>query len=195
MTEPIFPPEWRGRQRVMLIDPPWKYVTWSEKGAGRSASRHYEVMTPEEIAAMPVGMLAAPDCMLLLWATWPLLPEAMMVIGAWGFAYKTCAFVFAKTNKGGDIREVEGQHMGNGHYTRANTEPCLLATRGGKLRREDGKDVRQLIVGPLREHSRKPDDLHPRIERLCDGPYCELFARTRRAGWNVWGKEIDRFAA
>ena len=195
MTDPIFPPEWHGRQRVILVDPPWKFRVRSPKGEDRSASNHYEVMTPEEIAAMPVGTLAAKNCALLLWATWPFLPEALMVIGTWGFAYKTCGFVFAKTNKNGDIRDEKGQHMGNGFYTRANTEPCLLATRGGKLRCEDGKDVRQLIVEDVREHSRKPDDLHPRIERLFDGPYCELFAREPRPGWNVWGNETDRFAA
>lgn len=78
-----------------------------------------------------------------------------------------------------------------GYWTRANTEPCLLATRGRPKRLN--ADVRQGIIAPRREHSRKPDDIHARIERLVPGPYLELFARTQRPGWTVWGNQTDKF--
>jgi N6-adenosine-specific RNA methylase IME4 len=80
-----------------------------------------------------------------------------------------------------------------GYWTRANSEPCLLATRG-KPKRVNA-DVRQGIVEPRREHSRKPDCVPGRIERLVDGPYLELFARTQRQGWTVWGNQTDKFEA
>jgi N6-adenosine-specific RNA methylase IME4 len=79
-----------------------------------------------------------------------------------------------------------------GYWTRANTEPCLLATRGRPKRLN--ADVRQAIIEPRREHSRKPDGIHKRIERLVAGPYLELFARQQRPGWDVWGNEVDKFA-
>jgi N6-adenosine-specific RNA methylase IME4 len=83
--------------------------------------------------------------------------------------------------------------MGLGYWTRANTEPCLLATRGKPKRLN--ADVRQLIIEPRREHSRKPDCVHSRIERLVAGPYLELFARAPRKGWDVWGNETAKFEA
>ena len=82
--------------------------------------------------------------------------------------------------------------MGMGYWTRANTEPCLLATRGKPKRLN--ADVRQAIITPRRQHSRKPDGVYGRIERLVAGPYLELFARTRRFGWDAWGNEVDKFA-
>jgi N6-adenosine-specific RNA methylase IME4 len=81
--------------------------------------------------------------------------------------------------------------MGMGYWTRANTEPCLLATRGKPKRLN--ADVRQAIIEPGREHSRKPDCVHERIERLVAGPYLELFARQERRGWTVWGNDTRRF--
>ena len=82
-------------------------------------------------------------------------------------------------------------YMGLGYWTRANTEPCLLATRGNPKR--INADVRQAIIEPRREHSRKPPGVHARIERLVAGPYLELFARARQTGWDAWGNEIDKF--
>jgi N6-adenosine-specific RNA methylase IME4 len=81
--------------------------------------------------------------------------------------------------------------VGMGYWTRANSEACLLATRGKPKRLN--ADVRQGIIAPRREHSRKPDGIHARIERLVAGPYCELFARERRPGWDAWGNEVDKF--
>lgn len=100
--------------------------------------------------------------------------------------YKTCAFSWLKTSLE-DGRPI----IGTGYWTRANTEVCLLATRGRPARLH--ADVHQAIVSPRREHSRKPDQIHDRIERLVGGPYCELFARQSRKGWKCWGNQIDKF--
>lgn len=189
-----FAEEMRGRYGAILADPPWLYEVWSAKGTGRSAEQHYPVMPLPAIADMEVGELAAPDCVLFCWATWPCLKQALLVIERWGFEYKTCAFDWTKAdNRQPHFFEEElAPQVGLGHWTRSNTEPCLLAVRGKPKRLH--ADVRQAIVSPRREHSRKPDGIHTRIERLVAGPYLELFARQRRPGWDVWGSETDRFA-
>jgi N6-adenosine-specific RNA methylase IME4 len=131
--------------------------------------------------------LAAEDCCLFLWGTRPMLPEALEVIAAWGFTYKTEAFTWIKVNR----EKPRKPRMGLGYWTRANTEPCLLATRGTPKRLH--KDVGQVIAEPIREHSRKPDCVHERIERLVPGPYLELFARQSWPGWTMWGNEAGKF--
>jgi N6-adenosine-specific RNA methylase IME4 len=150
-------------------------------------------MTLDEVTALPVGDLAAADCCLFLWASWPMLPEAMAVISAWGFEYKTCAFDWMKAHAGQIelFRDDTDALMGMGYWTRANSEPCLLATRGKPKRLN--ADVRMGIIEPRREHSRKPDCVHGRIERLVAGPYVELFARSSRIGWHTWGNETTKF--
>jgi N6-adenosine-specific RNA methylase IME4 len=145
-------------------------------------------MTTEEIAALPVREMAADDCTLFLWATWPTMQSAMTVIEAWGFTYKTEAFSWVKVIR----EEPRRPRLGLGYWTRANTEPCLLATWGHPKRLH--KDVGQVIAAPIREHSRKPDETYERIERLVAGPYLELFGRQQREGWTVWGNETDKFA-
>ena len=165
----------------------WEFRTWSARGRGRSAERHYRSMlTLDEIKALPVSEIAAPDCVLFLWATWPCLFAALDVIAAWGFNYRTVGYVFIKQTKRGN-----GLAGGTGYWTRANSEPCLLATRGKPKRLH--ADVHQVIIEPRREHSRKPDCTRERIERLVAGPYLELFARIERPGWTAWGDELDKF--
>lgn len=185
---------------AILADPPWRYEVWSgetkvkRRGHGdASAAVHYETMSAEQLAALPVTDLAAADCVLFLWVTWPTLLQAIKLIETWDFTYKTCAFDWTKANASQVEMfndSMEGQ-MGMGYWTRANSEPCLLATRG-KPKRLHG-DVRQAIIAPRREHSRKPDGVHKRIERLVAGPYLELFARQQRPNWTVWGNQIDKF--
>jgi N6-adenosine-specific RNA methylase IME4 len=152
-------------------------------------------MKEPELSAFPVHEFAADDCVLFLWACWPILPWAIRTIDAWGFEYKTCAFVWAKAhaNQLEMFQDHIDPHMGLGYWTRANTEFCLLATRGSPKR--IASDVHQAIIEPRREHSRKPDCVHERIERLVAGPYLELFARARRPGWDCWGNEVDKFAS
>jgi N6-adenosine-specific RNA methylase IME4 len=119
---------------------------------------------------------------LFLWCVMPQLPEALAVIRAWGFEYKTCAFVYVKQNADGN-----GLFNGLGMWTRSSAELCLLATRGSPRRLN--ADVRQVILEPRREHSRKPDAVAERIERLVAGPYIELFSRQPRKGWDAWGNQ------
>lgn len=176
--------------RVIYADPPWTFATFSRKGKGRSAEAHYDCMSLADIKALPVADWAAEDCVLLLWATDPLLPAAFEVIRAWGFTYKTVGFYWAKLNKSAPPAPFteESFFTGLGFWTRANPEPCLLATRGHP--RRTAANVRKLIVSPRRQHSRKPDEAYERIEALCEGPYLEMFARgDRRPGWDVWPPE------
>ena len=177
--------------RVIYADPPWTFSTYSRKGKGRSAEAYYDCMSLDGIKALPVAEWAANDCVLLLWTTDPLLPTAFDVIRAWGFTYKTIGFYWAKLNKSADPTSYSDLSFfaGLGFWTRANPEICLLATRGHPRRRR--ADVRKLIVSPRREHSRKPDEAYGRIERLCEGPYLEMFARSTRPGWDGWGAESE----
>jgi N6-adenosine-specific RNA methylase IME4 len=149
----------------------------------RTAESFYPTMTAADLHALRpcIDEWAARDCALFLWATPPALPEAMELVGAWGFNYTTFGFAWIKTTKAGKPK------IGMGWHTRANAEVCLLAKRGKPAVR--ARDVRQVIEAPPREHSRKPDEQYARIERLYDGPYLELFARHRRDGWDVWGDE------
>jgi len=171
------------RAGAILADPPWHFVARSERGEGRSANVHYRTNAIEEIKALPVAQLAAPDAVLFMWMVDWCPKDALDVIEAWGFAHKTTAFTWTKQNEGG-----EGWHLGQGYWTRANPEDCWLATRGSPKRLY--ADVRQLVVAPVMEHSRKPDEIHARIERLVDGPYLELYARRERDGWQTWGNEL-----
>ena len=173
------------RYSVIYCDPPWQYKVWSKKGQGRSAENHYPTMALEDICALPVGSIAAKDCALFLWVTIPNLLQAFDVIKAWGFHYKTVAFVWVKTN-----RKSGTLFWGLGHWTRANAELCLLATRG-KPRRVS-KAVHQIILSPIGRHSQKPEEARRRIEQLMgDVPRIELFARETPAGWDVWGNEVE----
>jgi N6-adenosine-specific RNA methylase IME4 len=185
---------------VIYADPPWKFGTYSDKGLGRSAEAWYDCMSLDDIKAMNVAELAAPDCVLLMWVTDPFLRLSFDVIDAWGFTYKTVGFYWAKRTReltledapGTDLKQakiIESWPIGTGYWTRANPEQCLLATRGHPKRLDNG--VPKLIVAPRREHSRKPDEAYERIERLCTGPYMELFARQRRPGWDCLGLEAD----
>ena len=176
---------------TIYCDPPWSFLTYSKKGKGRSAEAHYDCMTLDDIRNYPVQQYCEKHCVLLLWVTDPMLPHAMSVISAWGFTYKTVAFFWAKTKQ----YAVEPYTMtdfpiGTGYWTRANPEMCLLATRGYPKRRF--ADVRKLVISPRREHSRKPDEIYKRIERLCPGPYLELFARVQQEGWDAVGLDLEK---
>jgi N6-adenosine-specific RNA methylase IME4 len=117
------------------------------------------------------------------------LPHALELIQAWGFEYKTVAFYWVKLNSA--AKHDADYFTGLGYWTRANPEQCLLATRGKPSRQ--AKDVKRLIVAKRREHSRKPDCVRERIERLVAGPYLELFARETKSGWDCWGDQVALF--
>lgn len=142
-------------------------------------------MTLKEICTLPVEAIAAPDSVLFLWATFPQLREALQVIEAWGFTYKTVAFVWVKRNK-----KAPSWFYGMGFWTRSNAEICLLATKGQA--RPIAHNIHQIIDSPIREHSRKPDEARQKIIALMgDLPRIELFARQRAAGWDTWGNEVE----
>jgi N6-adenosine-specific RNA methylase IME4 len=180
---------------VIYADPPWTFSTYSRKGKGRSAEAYYDCMSLEEIKAVPVKQWAAKDCVLFLWTTDPLLEQALAVIRAWDFTYKTIGFHWAKLKRSAAHDQYTDQSFfsGLGFWTRANPELCLLATRGSPHRRK--ANVKKLVISPRREHSRKPDEVYERIEALCEGPYLELFARITRDGWHNRGGEVDAFAS
>ncbi len=142
-------------------------------------------MDIDEIKALPIGQLAATDCALFLWITFPCLYEALDVLDAWGFTYKTVAFVWVKQN-----RQSDGLFWGMGYWTRANAELCILATRGRPRRKSAG--VHQIILSHVEQHSKKPDEARDKIVALMgDLPRIELFARQKSPGWDVWGNEVD----
>jgi N6-adenosine-specific RNA methylase IME4 len=179
----------RGKYAAVYADPPWHFATWSE--AGRDRSPEYQTMGAAAIASLPVLELAADNCALFMWACWPTMKDAFDLITAWGFTYKTCAFTWMKADPYRLFADDKTPFAGMGYWTRANSEVCLLATRGKPKRLN--ADVRQGIIAPRREHSRKPDEIYGRIERLVPGPYVELFARSTRAGWNSWGNQVSKF--
>jgi N6-adenosine-specific RNA methylase IME4 len=170
-----------GKYRAILADPPWAFKTYSGKHTTphRCAEDHYRTMSLVDLKALPVSTWAAPDCALFMWAVGSHFDAAMELANAWGFKFKTDVFVW---NKG---------KIGMGYWSRKQTETCLLFTKGKPKRLCKG--VRQLITAPRREHSRKPDETYERIEALVLGPYLEMFARSHRIGWDVWGDQTDKF--
>lgn len=172
-----------GLYTVAVIDPPWTWSARSSKGEGRSP--RYPRMTIAEIAALPVSRILAPNAVVLLWVTDPLLPRALEVVRAWGLTFKTVGVYWTKRKPSG------AEHIGGGYYTRANPEQCWILTRGNGVARID-RSVRRWLVAPVRAHSEKPHEFYALIERLF-GPQrrVDVFARRRRPGWDALGDEID----
>jgi N6-adenosine-specific RNA methylase IME4 len=187
--------------KVIYADPPWNFATWSHRGQGKGASQHYGTMTLEDICSLPVSDLAMPDAALFLWVVQPMLPEAMQVLDAWGFKFRTVAFCWVKMPALWDTDQFSmcpriKPRLGLGYHTRSGMEQCWLAIRGkGYKRNEQG--IEQVLHAPIQEHSRKPDEIAERIVRLTgDVPRIELFARGRvKPGWSAWGDEVRREVA
>jgi len=174
----------RGSYGLILADPPWDFKTYSDKGHGKSAQNHYQCMSLDDIKALPVADLAAPDCCLFLWTTWPMLVQGIDVLTAWGFSYKTGGH-WRKTTKNGKLA------FGTGYRVRCASEPWLLGFRGNP---KNSISCRNALEGAVREHSRKPESVYEWCEQyLPDARRCELFSRQRREGWDVWGNEVDHF--
>ncbi len=167
------------KYNIIYADPPWQY--W--ESGNKNQSLHYTTMTIDDICDLPVKDIADDDCVLFLWVTYPILQEAFRVIEAWGFKYSTAAFVWVKKNKLKD-----SPFFGNGAWTRANSELCLLATKGNIMRLD--ASISQVVESPIEEHSRKPDIVRELITRLVgELPRVELFCRNPAEGWDVWGNE------
>lgn len=173
---------------VIYADPPWSYRQCGTGPKSRgNAAQHYNTMTTDDICALPVKNLAGGS-VCFMWATFPQIADALRVMEAWGFKYKTCAFVWIKKN-----RKSNTNFWGMGAYTRANAEICLLGVTPGFKPAAQIKNhaVHQVIESPVEEHSKKPEETRRRIvELLGDVPRIELFARQRSPGWDAWGNEI-----
>lgn len=190
--------------RCIVADPPWRFRTRSPKvrnpASSRHSDRHYPSMSIEEIATIPVWEFAHPQgCHLFLWTTAAHLVGALGVMQSWGFRYSTVCFTWAKLRRSFDplqlrvLPTLDGDfHVGLGLTTRRNCEFVLLGRRGSPKRTSN--KVRELIVSPVREHSRKPDEFYRRVEEYAVGPRLELFARQRREGWTTWGNQVDKFS-
>lgn len=167
--------------QIIYADPPWRY---DQKGLQGAAEKHYVTMSMEDICRLPIEQISAKDSILFLWATFPQLPAALQVISAWGYKYKTVAFLWLKKN-----RKADSWFFGLGFWTRGNAELCLLATRGHPKRKAN--NIHQFIISPIEAHSKKPDIVRDKIIELAgDVPRIELFARQETPGWDVWGNEV-----
>jgi N6-adenosine-specific RNA methylase IME4 len=189
----------RGHYAAICADPPWSFRSNSKAKPGRNAMRHYDCMTMEEIAALPVSELAAPDAALFLWITGPFLAIGahIPIMKAWGFKPTAMAFTWVKLKVGAADLFFLGQdlHFGQGFTTRKNAEFVILGKRGRSVRRHAG--VHEIILAPIREHSRKPPEFLKRVRCYVghDAPICELFARERVPGVDAWGNQTDKFSA
>ena len=179
------------KYQIIYADPPWSY---NDKSCNGNALDHYQTMKLKDICALPIKKLADKNCVLFLWATYPLLPEALEVIKSWGFEYKSIAFQWIKLNS-----KSGTPFYGLGRWTRGNTEPCFIAVKGKPNRKSN--DIFQLIHAPIGFHSSKPNIVRERIvELMGDLPRIELFARPNPQnrldgtntfdGWDVWGNEV-----
>jgi N6-adenosine-specific RNA methylase IME4 len=176
-------------------DPQWKFLTRSVAGEGRSANIHYKTEEVEKIKNLPVGELLADDGAFYMWMVDWCPEDALGLLAHYGLQHITTAFTWVKTNGEGALDPFAAStwHMGQGYWTRANPEVCWFATKlDAKVKpKRLYADVRQLIVAPVMEHSRKPDAWLDRIERLTPGDYLELQARRTRPGWISWGDELE----
>ena len=176
------------KYRIIYADPPWKYSSdpRSKRGIWGLAQNHYKSMTLKELKGLPIEGLADRNSICFMWATFPILPHCIEVLESWGFKYKTVAFVWVKQNKiGTDIKKY-----GLGWYTRSNCELVLIGRRGQFVR--NSTKVQQVVLSPIREHSKKPEEVRGRILELCgDLPRIELFARQKVEGWDCWGNEVE----
>ena len=172
------------KYNVILLDCPWRYL--DKAGAGeRGVDYKYSTMSMNDLRHMRVRALAAENCAMFMWATSPLLPDAIDLMRSYGFQYKTIAFTWIKTNK-----KSGTLFWGMGHSSRANGEFVLLGMKGKVPRVSAG--VHSVVMAPVGKHSAKPDLVRDRIVDLYgDVPRLELFARSRCEGWDQTGLELD----
>lgn len=171
------------KYNIIYADPPWSYKDKALAGQ-RGACCKYPVVNIKDLCECPVKQIAAQNAVLFMWVTMPKLNECFELIKAWGFSYKTCGFVWVKKNKKSD-----SLFWGMGSWTRANAEVCLLATKGKPKRQ--AANIHSVVMAPIEEHSKKPDEIRRRIVSLCgDLPRIELFARQHADGWDCWGNEV-----
>jgi N6-adenosine-specific RNA methylase IME4 len=178
-----------GRFGAILVDPPWRFTNRTGKvGPEHKRLHRYRTLSLEEIAAFPVENVALPKSHLYLWCPNALLLEALTVMQAWGFTYKT-TIVWYKVRKDGG---PDGR--GVGFYFRNVTELLLFGVKGNWRTLQPGRTQVNILISRKRDHSRKPEAVYDLIERCSSGPYLELFARHRVEGWTQWGDELETHA-
>lgn len=163
---------------VIYADPEWRFEPYNrDSGMDRAADNHYPTSGTEAICARPVEQIAAGDCVLFLWATVPMLPDAFDVIRAWGFEYKSHC-MWSK------------DRIGTGYWFRNAHELLLIATRGKIPAPAMGEQWDSVIEAPVGRHSEKPEKFYELIESYFPNlPKIELNARKARSGWDAWGLE------
>ena len=172
------------KYKIIYADPPWSYKDKASAG-NRGACFKYDVMTVEDIKALPVKEIADDDCILFIWVTFPMIQEGLDTIKAWGFKYKTIGFNWVKRNK-----KSHSWFWGMGNLTRSNSEICLIAVKGNPKRISAG--VHSIIDTPIEGHSKKPDVVRDKIIKLVGNlPRIELSARSKTDGWDVFGNEVE----
>jgi site-specific DNA-methyltransferase (adenine-specific) len=172
---------------IIYADPPWKYNDRRNKHTRfcGGAMAHYPVLDYKKIARLNIQSITKEDAVLCLWATYPMLKEALYVMEKWGFKYKTQLFTWIKTNKNNGK-----PFFGIGYYTKSNAEVCLLGVKGQTLKPITNK-ISSVIISPREAHSKKPEEARYRIEQLWgDRDRIELFARGKHRGWDCWGNEV-----
>ena len=175
------------KYRIIYADPPWDYKGYEKPKTKRwgFVSSQYNTMSINDLKKLPVSEIADDNCMLFMWATMPFLETAFTIMKAWGFTYKSIAFQWIKLN-----RKSLTYFYGLGRWTRGNTEPCLLATKGKPKRKS--ASVFQIVEVPPVRHSAKSVEVRNKIVKLMgDLPRIELFARERKEGWDAIGYDID----
>jgi N6-adenosine-specific RNA methylase IME4 len=167
------------RCAVLYADPPWAYD--HNEASGRDIENHYTTMGSAAIAALGgpggIDVPAAANSVLFLWATNPKLAEALDVMAAWGFSYRT------------NMAWVKDR-IGMGYYARAQHELLLIGKRGDLPMPDPSARPASVVTAPRGAHSRKPEVFYELIETMYAGlPKVELFARVTREGWHSWGFE------
>lgn len=179
-----------GQFGTILIDPPWRFANRTGKIAPEHKRlRRYDTMSFEEIAGLPVGSLALPKSHLYMWCPNALILEALQIMKAWGFTYKT-NIVWLKVRKDGG---PDGR--GVGFYFRNVTELLLFGVKGGLRTKQPGRSQVNVIITRKQEHSWKPAEQYGIIEACSPGPFLELFARQRRPDWFCWGDQAETYEA
>ena len=176
------PPLPAGAFDFIMADPAWTFKSNSLANPGKNAFGKYQCMTLADIAAMPIATIAAPDCLLWLWATNPMLPQCLSVIEPWGFKFSTAGH-WVKRTKHGKLA------FGTGFRLRGAGEPFIIATRG---KPKTTRKVRSVIEGLVRAHSQKPEEAYAAAEQMMPGDdvrRLDLFSRTDRPGWASWGNQ------
>lgn len=171
------------KYNIIYADPPWEYFLYQKQDWRGTANKHYNTLTIEKIKKLPVKQISDKNCILFLWGTWPNLQECLDVIKAWGFKYKTIGFNWIKTNS-----TNSKCFFGMGHYTKSNSEFCLIATKG-TIPIISNK-ISSVLHSSIQKHSKKPDIIRDKILQLVGNlPRIELFARTKVHGWDTWGND------